>query len=69
MNEPQFLDFRRTSKSDGGQNCVEVADAVDASAVRVRDSKDQTGPVLEFGGVGWRAFIATVQNGELTTNA
>ena len=59
----EFKPFRKTSRSDGGQNCVEVADAVDRSAVRVRDSKDQAGPVLAFGGPQWSAFIGQAGSG------
>ena len=69
MNEPRFHDFRKPKRSDGGSNCVEVADAVDGGAVRVRDSKDRTGPVLEFTGAGWLAFIGGARNGRFDLNA
>lgn len=64
----EFGKFRKTSKSDGGQNCVEVADAVDGTAVRVRDSKDQSGPVLEFGATGWTSFIRHATGGAFRLN-
>jgi hypothetical protein len=41
---------------------VEIASA--ASAVFVRDSKDATGPVLEFGTRDWAEFVAGVRDGE-----
>ncbi|AGL14682.1 hypothetical protein L083_1172 [Actinoplanes sp. N902-109] len=41
---------------------MEVATA--AAAVFVRDSKDVSGPVLEFGVVGWAEFVAGVRAGE-----
>lgn len=61
-HDPQFHAFRKSTRSDGGQNCVEVADALDGSAVRVRDSKDQAGPVLTFGPNQWRAFVGGLVN-------
>ncbi len=32
--------------------------------VRVRDSKDRSGPVLRFGDAVWRQFVAGVRDGE-----
>lgn len=59
MNE-EFGPWRKSSRSDGGQNCVEVADAVDGTAVAVRDSKDPAGGSLRFDGTQWTAFVARV---------
>ncbi|PYC87376.1 DUF397 domain-containing protein [Streptomyces tateyamensis] len=42
------------SSEEGGQ-CVEVA--LSAGAIRVRDSKDRTGPVLSFDDADWVAFL------------
>lgn len=36
---------------------MEVAPEVRGRAVRVRDSKDRSGPVLEFPAVAWGAFV------------
>jgi hypothetical protein len=58
MQQVEFGEFRKSSRSDGGSNCVEVADATNGSAVRVRDSKDPGGPVLVFSAAAWRGFIA-----------
>ncbi|MFC8850703.1 MULTISPECIES: DUF397 domain-containing protein [unclassified Micromonospora] len=58
MNDPEFHRWRKSTRSDGGQNCVELSDAVDGRVMRVRDSKDRTGPVLSFDHDGWTAFIA-----------
>lgn len=63
MTEPQFRPWRKSRRSDGGQNCVEVSDAVDGSAARVRDSKDRSGPVLAFSGASWASFIAGAKAG------
>ena len=54
----EFGAWRKSTRSDGGQNCVEVADAVDRSAVQVRDTKDRFGTVLAFAGPQWTAFLA-----------
>lgn len=54
--------WRKSSRSAAAGHCVEIASA--ASAVFVRDSKDVSGPVLEFGATGWAEFIAGVRAGE-----
>jgi hypothetical protein len=56
------LAWRKSTRSGAAGHCVEVASA--AAAVFVRDSKDVSGPVLEFGCDGWREFIAGVRDGE-----
>ena len=43
-------------------NCVEVAFV--GSAIAVRDSKNQTGPVLVFTPSEWDAFVAGAKDGE-----
>ncbi len=49
--------YRKSSRSDGSGQCVEVGFSND-DAVRVRDTKlGQTSPVLEFPGEQWRAFL------------
>jgi hypothetical protein len=54
--------WRRSSRStSSGGNCVELADA--AGAVAVRDSKDPDGPVLLL----TRAALRTAVNSALTT--
>ncbi|MFD0684028.1 DUF397 domain-containing protein [Actinomadura fibrosa] len=51
--------WRRSARSNGKGNCVEVASA--ASVIGVRDSKDIGGPVLAFSAAEWRAFIDGVK--------
>ncbi|MEV5601486.1 DUF397 domain-containing protein [Streptomyces sp. NPDC052299] len=52
----------KSSYSNGNGNCVEVANL--GTAVGVRDSKVQEGPVLRCGAGGWRAFIGDLVQGD-----
>jgi hypothetical protein len=56
----EFTDWRKSSRSGGGDNCVEVALAKNR-AVGVRDSKDPSGPILRFRPTAWKAFTAAVR--------
>jgi Domain of unknown function (DUF397) len=56
------LQWRKSSYSGSGNNCVEVASM--ASAVAVRDSKHPGGGHLVFGAGDWEAFIAGIKRGE-----
>jgi len=52
--------WRKSSYSGAnGGNCVEVAAA--SRAVAVRDSKDPGGPVLAFGPRAWERFATQVK--------
>nr|MDT0661701.1 DUF397 domain-containing protein [Micromonospora sp. DSM 115978] len=53
----EFGRWRKSTRSDGGQECVEVSGALDGSAVRVRDSKTRTGPILTFSRHAWLRFV------------
>ncbi len=53
-------DWRKASQSGDG-NCVEIAFVDDR--VGVRDSKDRSGPVLNFTRAEWAAFVAGVRTG------
>ena len=44
MDHSTFTNWRKSRRSSGGDNCVEIAIAAD-STVGVRDSKNRTGPV------------------------
>ncbi|GAA0953076.1 DUF397 domain-containing protein [Nonomuraea longicatena] len=57
-------EFRKSSFSGGGNDCVEVATNL-PGVVAVRDSKDRSGPVLTFTPGEWRAFLADIRNGNL----
>ncbi|MGH3719753.1 MAG: DUF397 domain-containing protein [Pseudonocardiaceae bacterium] len=50
--------WRTSSYTYAHGNCVEVAPASDA--VRVRDSKNRTGPALTVPTPAWHAFLTTL---------
>lgn len=50
------------SNGNGGNNCVEVMDT--GTGVRVRDSKDADGPILDYTYDEWNAFVAGAKDGE-----
>jgi hypothetical protein len=52
----------RKSTSSGTNGCVEVAFVGDQ--VAIRDSKDRSGPVLQFTYREWEAFLAGARHGE-----
>jgi hypothetical protein len=55
--------YRKSSRSTGTGNCVEVAGLPDGHRA-VRDSKDPAGPALTFTSGGWTAFTAGLRAGE-----
>jgi hypothetical protein len=55
--------WKKSSLSMTNGNCVEVA-PLGSGSVAVRDSKDRTGPVLQFTPDEWTAFLGGVRNGE-----
>ena len=63
MSLSKFVNWFKSSYSDGASNCVEVAFAGDGT-VGLRDSKNRTGPVLEFNSGEWAAFVEGVRSGE-----
>jgi Domain of unknown function (DUF397) len=56
------LSWRKSSHSDSGGHCIEIAEA--PGAVAVRDSKDPSGPALVFPVGALQAFIAAVKLGD-----
>lgn len=55
-------DWRKSSYSGSGNNCVEVARPA-AGVVAVRDTKDRQGMTLAFGPEQWHRFAAGVKAG------
>lgn len=55
--------WRKSTLSNGGNNCVEVA-FLDRGAVAMRDSKDPHGPALKFTPGEWSAFVGGIKGGE-----
>ena len=49
------LNWRKTSYSNGGENCIEVANT---AGVAVRDTIDRQGPMLTFSAEAWCAVAA-----------
>ena len=54
--------WRRSSRTYGGGNCVEVA-ARSGDHVNVRDSKNSEGAVLRFTPAEWTAFLNDLRDG------
>ncbi|ARP72491.1 DUF397 domain-containing protein [Streptomyces pluripotens] len=53
--------WTKSSHSDAGQNCLEVASI--AARVAVRDSKNPTGPALLLAPRSWAEFVAHLAGG------
>jgi len=59
--------WRKSSYSNTGANCVEVA-RTRSGRVAVRDSKDPDGGVLTFSLDEWKAFLADVETLQATAS-
>jgi hypothetical protein len=62
-SEQSGITWRKsTASGGGGGNCVQVA--FTGESVLVRDSKDQSGPVLSFSYSEWAAFLVGTRRNE-----
>ncbi|WP_436762570.1 DUF397 domain-containing protein [Streptosporangium sp. V21-05] len=62
MTSPNLsgAEFRKSSYSVGGNDCVEVATNL-PGLVAVRDSKDPSGPLLTFTSRDWTNFLTSIR--------
>ncbi len=51
--------WRKSRRSLGNGNCIQVA--VSSDAVMVRDSADSAGPVISYPAEAWRVFVAAAK--------
>ncbi len=55
--------WRKSSRSNGEQACVELAALTDLTAVR--DSKNPAGGALALDPATWQAFRSAIRNGDV----
>lgn len=55
-------EWRRSSRSYGSGNCLEVA-TPHGARIDVRDSKNADGAVLTFSPTQWNSFVVSVRSG------
>ena len=63
MTGQTYSKWRKSTRSDADGNCVEVSPSDDGTHVGMRDTKDRSGPILEFDRDTWNAFLSTVHDG------
>ena len=62
MTDPSHTSWRKSSRSGGGNNCVEITEV--KRSVLVRDSKNPDGGRLAFTATEWAAFATRLKSGE-----
>ncbi|WP_083934486.1 DUF397 domain-containing protein [Nocardiopsis baichengensis] len=63
MRSPTDLDFRKSGCSGSGDNCVEIADLPQRTALR--DSKHQEKRHFAIPSSEWEAFLGAARHGRL----
>ncbi|ASY32913.1 MULTISPECIES: DUF397 domain-containing protein [Streptomyces] len=68
MTTPEGLNWFKSSRSENGGACVEVAAdlVISRGVVPLRDSKWATGPVLAVTSSAFAGFVAGIKSGDLT---
>lgn len=56
------LQWRTARSSAGNGACVEVAPA--NGKILIRDSKDQSGPIIQYSARSWQAFLGGAKKGQ-----
>jgi hypothetical protein len=62
-NARHYTGWHKSTRSGGGDDCVEVATAADGT-IGVRDSKKPDRAILEFTPTEWKAFLDGAKDGE-----
>ena len=57
--EDTYMNWRKATYTNGGENCVETASS--SGVVLVRDTKDRDGGTLTFSARTWERFTASLQ--------
>lgn len=61
----RISDWRKSTRSNAGGNCVEVGFTPDATQTGIRDTKDRSYGTLSVSSDVWSAFLSTVKDGKL----
>jgi hypothetical protein len=59
MEGTKAMTWRKSTYSNGGENCVETAG--DSGVVLVRDTANRDGGALAFGPEAWATFLTSIR--------